>query len=78
MKITSHLLRSTAVGALGGLLFGFDTVVISGTTGQLTALFNLSPTALGQTVSIALWGTVVGCMIAGIWDSEWGAAMPSA
>jgi SP family arabinose:H+ symporter-like MFS transporter len=66
MKITSHLLRSTAVGALGGLLFGFDTVVISGTTGQLTTLFHLSPTALGQTVSIALWGTVVGCLISGI------------
>lgn len=65
MKITSHLIRSTLVGALGGLLFGFDTVVISGTTGQLTALFHLSPAALGQTVSIALWGTVVGCLIAG-------------
>ena len=72
MKITSHLLRSTAVGALGGLLFGFDTVVISGTTGQLTALFHLSPTALGQTVSIALWGTVVGCMIAGVMGQRMG------
>jgi len=72
MKITSHLLRSTAVGALGGLLFGFDTVVISGTTGQLTALFHLSPAALGQTVSIALWGTVVGCMIAGVMGQRMG------
>lgn len=72
MKITSHLLRSTAVGALGGLLFGFDTVVISGTTGQLTALFHLSPTALGQTVSIALWGTVVGCLIAGVMGQRMG------
>ncbi|HKO19534.1 MAG TPA: sugar porter family MFS transporter [Acidobacteriaceae bacterium] len=72
MKITSHLLRSTAVGALGGLLFGFDTVVISGTTGQLTALFHLSPTALGQTVSIALWGTVAGCLIAGVMGQRMG------
>jgi MFS transporter, SP family, arabinose:H+ symporter len=72
MKITSHLLRSTAVGALGGLLFGFDTVVISGTTGQLTQLFHLSPAALGQTVSIALWGTVVGCMIAGVMGQRMG------
>jgi len=72
MKITSHLLRSTAVGALGGLLFGFDTVVISGTTAQLTALFHLSPTALGQTVSIALWGTVVGCLIAGVMGQRMG------
>jgi SP family arabinose:H+ symporter-like MFS transporter len=72
MKITSTLLRSTAVGALGGLLFGFDTVVISGTTGQLTALFHLSPTTLGQTVSIALWGTVVGCLIAGVMGQRMG------
>ena len=72
MKITSHLLRSTVVGALGGLLFGFDTVVISGTTSQLTALFHLSPTALGQTVSIALWGTVAGCLIAGVMGQRMG------
>jgi len=72
MQITSHLIRSTAVGALGGLLFGFDTVEISGTTGQLTTLFHLSPAALGQTVSIALWGTVVGCLIAGLMGQRMG------
>jgi len=65
MRMTSSLLRSTAVGALGGLLFGFDTVVIAGTTGQLTQVFHLSPRSLGLTVSIALWGTVVGCILAG-------------
>ena len=65
MTITSKLALSTAVGALGGLLFGFDTVVISGTTEQLTRVFTLSPTALGQTVSIALWGTVMGALGAG-------------
>ena len=52
MKITSHLLRSTAVGALGGLLFGFDTVVIFGTTGQLTTLFHLSPAALDSAIRL--------------------------
>lgn len=72
MKITSHLIRSTLVGALGGLLFGFDTVVISGTTGQLTAIFHLSAAALGQTVSIALWGTVAGCLIAGVLGQRMG------
>ncbi len=72
MKITSHLLKSTAVGALGGLLFGFDTVVISGTTAQLTSLFHLSPATLGLTVSIALWGTVAGCLIAGVMGQKIG------
>lgn len=65
MRMTSSLLRSTVVGALGGLLFGFDTVVIAGTTGQLTEVFHLSPRSLGLTVSIALWGTVMGCVMAG-------------
>lgn len=65
MRINSKLLRSTIVGALGGFLFGFDTVVISGTTAQLRQVFHLSPQDLGWTVSIALWGTVLGCVIAG-------------
>jgi sugar porter (SP) family MFS transporter len=65
VQITGKLLRSTVVGALGGLLFGFDTVVISGTTGQLQQVFHLTPETLGLTVSIALWGTVLGCIVAG-------------
>jgi sugar porter (SP) family MFS transporter len=54
------------VAALGGLLFGFDTAVIAGTTGALTELYNLTPAMLGWTVSCALWGTVVGSLLAGI------------
>ena len=34
--MNSTLLRATVVAALGGLLFGFDTAVIAGTTGALT------------------------------------------
>ena len=66
MKLNSFLLRSTIVAALGGLLFGFDTAVISGATHALTAVFGLSPAMLGITVSVALWGTVVGSMFAGV------------
>ena len=65
MRITSKLLRSTVVGALGGFLFGFDTVVISGTTEQLRQVFHLTPTSFAWTMSIALCGTVAGCFIAG-------------
>ena len=53
------LLKSTAVAALGGLLFGFDTAVIAGTTQQLTDIFQLTPTTLGLTVFIGLVGTVI-------------------
>jgi MFS transporter, SP family, arabinose:H+ symporter len=66
MKLTPQLLRCSAVGALGGLLFGFDTAVISGTTQQLSDTFHLSAVSLGITVSIALWGTVAGCAISGV------------
>jgi SP family arabinose:H+ symporter-like MFS transporter len=65
MRLNALLVRSTLVGALGGLLFGFDTIVISGTTEQLTDIFHLTAGTLGLTVSIALWGTVIGAIGAG-------------
>jgi sugar porter (SP) family MFS transporter len=66
MKPNAYLLRSTVVAALGGLLFGFDTAVIAGTTQQLTTQYDLTPTTLGITVSSALLGTIIGAMTAGI------------
>lgn len=65
MKINLPLVKSTIVAALGGLLFGFDTAVISGTTAALTQQYSLSPKFLGITVASALWGTVIGSMLAG-------------
>ena len=72
MKLSSLVVKSTIVGALGGLLFGFDTAVISGTTAQLTHEFNLSQGALGFTVASALWGTVLGAMFAGLPGQRYG------
>ena len=66
MKLNAYLIKATIVGALGGLLFGFDTAVIAGTTHSLSIVYNLTAGALGLTVSIALWGTVVGSMTSGI------------
>jgi MFS transporter, SP family, arabinose:H+ symporter len=66
VKLNSYILRSTIVAALGGLLFGFDTAVIAGTTHALSTLYHLSPGMLGVTVSAALWGTIIGAMTAGI------------
>ncbi|MFZ3216010.1 MAG: sugar porter family MFS transporter [Candidatus Acidiferrales bacterium] len=66
MKINGYLLKSTIVAALGGLLFGFDTAVISGTTGALRLTYDLSPKLLGITVASAIWGTVIGAMLASI------------
>jgi sugar porter (SP) family MFS transporter len=66
MKLNSTLLKSTVVGALGGLLFGFDTAVIAGATQALKELYHLPPLWLGFTVASALVGTVIGSMLAGI------------
>src|SRR5437773_8004686 len=70
MKLNPSLVKSTIVAALGGLLFGFDTAVISGTTAALTQNYQLSPKLLGITVAGALWGTVIGSLLAGF-PGEW-------
>ena len=73
MSLNANLAKATAVGALGGLLFGFDTAVISGTTHSLSATYDLTPWTLGITVFMALGGTVLGAMFAGIPGQKWGA-----
>jgi sugar porter (SP) family MFS transporter len=72
VALNTTLVKSTVVAALGGLLFGFDTAVISGATSALTAAFQLTPGGLGLTVSIALWGTVVGALLASIPGDRYG------
>ncbi|MBS1855868.1 MAG: sugar porter family MFS transporter [Acidobacteria bacterium] len=67
-----YLLRSAIVAALGGLLFGFDTAVISGTTRSLETIFSLTPVMLGITVSSALWGTVLGSIVSGAPSDRYG------
>jgi sugar porter (SP) family MFS transporter len=62
-KTTLYLTSFTA--ALGGLLFGFDTAVISGTTIAITKYFDLNDTMLGWAVSSALVGCLIGSITAG-------------
>jgi sugar porter (SP) family MFS transporter len=72
MTLNGYLVKSTIVAALGGLLFGFDTAVIAGTTRALTHTYRLSAGSLGLTVAAALWGTIVGAMFASIPGDRWG------
>ncbi|HLZ53163.1 MAG TPA: sugar porter family MFS transporter [Verrucomicrobiae bacterium] len=65
MKLNRFLLFSTLVASLGGLLFGFDTAVISGTTDWLKETFALTPFTLGFTVASALIGTIIGAITVG-------------
>lgn len=57
------------VAALGGFLFGFDTIVINGAEQDIQRLWNLSGTMHGWVVSSALWGTVAGALVGG-WISD--------
>ena len=66
MRPNLHLIKATLTGALGGLLFGFDTVVIAGAIDALVRLYGLSPEGKGLTVAIGLVGTVVGALGAGV------------
>ena len=72
MTLNRYLVKSTIVAALGGLLFGFDTAVIAGTTHALTVTYHLVPLSLGVTVTAALIGTIFGAMLAGIPGDRWG------
>jgi MFS transporter, SP family, xylose:H+ symportor len=72
-RVNAYLFGSTLVAALGGLLFGFDTAVISGTTDALKVVFQLHADWLGLpgtfwlgfTVASALIGTIVGSIAVG-------------
>jgi MFS transporter, SP family, arabinose:H+ symporter len=65
MRPNINLMKATLTGALGGLLFGFDTVVIAGAIDALVHLYHLSPQNKGLTVAIGLVGTVIGALGAG-------------
>lgn len=64
-QLKPKLITATIVAALGGLLFGFDTAVISGTTQWLQQVYDLSSFWLGFTVASALIGTILGAILVG-------------
>ncbi|MBN2815006.1 MAG: sugar porter family MFS transporter [Bacteroidales bacterium] len=60
-----YVILISVVAALGGLLFGFDTAVISGTIIFIQPYFGLSEAGLGWTVSSLLFGCIAGVFLAG-------------
>src|SRR4026207_1511627 len=61
-----NLILWSVTVALGGLLFGMDTVVISGANLPIKTLWNTTPLFHGFFImSMALWGTVVGALFSG-------------
>lgn len=60
------------VAALGGLLFGYDTGVISGALLFIRQVMSLSPTLQGIVVAIALAGATIGAAVAGYLSDRMG------
>lgn len=61
----NYMVFLAVVAALGGFLFGYDTAVISGTIGQVSAQFGLDSLASGWYVGCALIGSIAGVLMAG-------------
>lgn len=73
MKVNfRYLLTISLVTALGGLLFGFDISVISGTIPFIQEVFELDETMKGWVVSSALIGCIIGASYAGRLGDKFG------
>ncbi|NIF05586.1 sugar porter family MFS transporter [Chryseobacterium sp. Tr-659] len=57
--------KSTLIASVGGLLFGYDTAVISGAIGFMKIYYQLSDVMTGWVASCALLGCIIGAMYSG-------------
>lgn len=64
LGVKGRIVAWSVTSALAGFLFGFDTVVISGAEQTIQALWGLSPATHGIAIGSALYGTVVGSLLA--------------
>lgn len=62
----------SVVAAIGGILFGYDTAVISGTVGDVARQFRLDAMAQGWFVGCALVGSILGVSVAGTMSDRFG------
>src|SRR5262245_30550339 len=69
---TGFLYVAAGISALGGLLFGYDTGVISGAILFIQQDFQLSPFGIELVVSSVLWGAVVGAACGGLLSDRLG------
>jgi len=60
------------VAALGGLLFGFDTAVVSGAIGFMQQNFDLNEFQVGWAVSSLIIGCIVGALSSGVLSEKYG------
>jgi len=60
-----YIFKICSIAALGGILMGYDTGVISGAIGSIREYFQLSPAETGWAVSSVVLGCIVGAVSAG-------------
>ena len=65
-KLSAYVIFLSVVAAIGGILFGYDTAVISGTTEIVKTQFGLSTGMEGWYVGCALIGSIIGVLVAGM------------
>ena len=66
------ILFATAVTAIGGFLFGYDTAVINGANSYLKAYMHLTPAQEGMAGASAILGCIPGAMVAGFLSDKFG------
>lgn len=69
---TGYVVFLSIVAAIGGILFGYDTAVISGTISSVEAQFSLNAMQVGWFVGCALVGSILGVAVAGILSDRFG------
>ncbi len=69
-RLNPYIILLTLIATLGGLLFGYDTAVISGAVGSLRAYFivprNLDPDAANTLLGFVTSSALVGCILGGV------------
>ncbi|PSW12233.1 MFS transporter [Photobacterium rosenbergii] len=61
----AYIIRICCIAALGGILLGYDTAVISGAIGPIREHFGLTPAQTGWAVSSVVLGSIIGAVSAG-------------
>lgn len=69
---TGYVVFLSIVAAIGGILFGYDTAVISGTISSVEVQFSLNAMQVGWFVGCALVGSILGVAVAGILSDRFG------